>query len=269
MADHRTMLAYRRLYAILLRMYPRGFRVRFAESMEQTFHDLCRDRQATGKSLFGYVLRLFAETLAGILRERTVLIMPARRTLVRLAAITAAFLTVPFVAMRFSDEVNWSPFDFIVAGTLVFGTGLAFEVIVKRMRGNTYRLAVGLALATGFLLIWVNLAVGIIGSDDNSANALYLGVLAIGGVGAAISRLHPNGMARTMFATGVAQILVPLVALLIFRPPVQGDDAVTELIGVLFLNTAFALLFIGSGTLFRMANTRDSAGSPAQPAATD
>ena len=50
---------------------------------------------------------------------------------------------------------------------------------------------------------------------------------------------------------------------------VQSDDAVTELIGVLFLNTAFALLFIGSGTLFRMANTRDAAGSPAQPAATD
>jgi hypothetical protein len=72
-----------------------------------------------------------------------------------------------------------------------------------------------------------------------------------------------------MFATGVAQILVPLVALLIFRPPVQGDGAGADLIRVLFLNTAFALLFIGSGTLFRMANTRDAAGSPAQPAATD
>ena len=131
MADHRMTFTYRRLYAILLRMYPKGFRVRFAESMEQTFQDLCRERQAAGKSLFGCVLGLFAETLAGILRERTVLIMPARRILVRLAAITAAFLTVPFVAMRFSDQVNWSPFDFIVAGTLVAYGG---EVVHPRIR---------------------------------------------------------------------------------------------------------------------------------------
>jgi hypothetical protein len=46
MADERATQCYRWLYAKLLRFYPESFRRRFAEGMEQTFHDLCRERQA-------------------------------------------------------------------------------------------------------------------------------------------------------------------------------------------------------------------------------
>ena len=44
MAPERAVALYRRLYAGLLRLYPRPFRDRFGEGMAQTFNDLCRER---------------------------------------------------------------------------------------------------------------------------------------------------------------------------------------------------------------------------------
>ena len=57
----------------------------------------------------------------------------------------AFILILPLVAMQFTDEVVWDLADFIVAGALLVGTGLTFE-LAARMTGNTaYRAAVGLA----------------------------------------------------------------------------------------------------------------------------
>ena len=67
---HMTATArYRNLYAKLLRLYPRPYRERFGEGMEQTFNDLCRERGKAGKGLFGFVLWVFAETSAGIIQR--------------------------------------------------------------------------------------------------------------------------------------------------------------------------------------------------------
>jgi hypothetical protein len=69
MEDERTIARYRRWYRKLLRCYSRPHRERFGDSMEQTFNDLCRERAAAGKGLFGFVLWMFAETSAGMIRE--------------------------------------------------------------------------------------------------------------------------------------------------------------------------------------------------------
>ena len=83
------------------------------------------------------------------------------------------------------------------------------------MTGNSaYRAAVGVALAAAFILVWVNLAVGIIGSEDNPANVMYGGVLAVGIIGAIIARFQPHGMARALVATALAQALVAVIALI-------------------------------------------------------
>jgi hypothetical protein len=50
----------------------------------------------------------------------------------------------------------------------------------------------------------MNLAVGIIGSEDNPANLMYGGVLAVGIIGAIIARFEPHGMARALVATTLA-----------------------------------------------------------------
>ena len=65
------------------------------------------------------------------------------------------------------------------------------------------RWATGFALVAAFLIVWLNAAAGLIGiEDDDPANLLYVGVLAIGLIGAIVARFQPGGMARAMFATG-------------------------------------------------------------------
>ena len=47
------------LYRRLLTLYPRTFKERLGESMEQTFLDLWREKRQTKKELFGFVLWTF------------------------------------------------------------------------------------------------------------------------------------------------------------------------------------------------------------------
>ena len=161
---------------------------------------------------------------------------------------TSAILVAPLVIMQFTNEVNWGIFDFIVMGILLFGAGLAYVLISRISESIAYRTAVGVAVVAGLLLIWINLAVGIIGSEDNSANLLYIGVLAIGIIGAGISRLQPLGMARTMFTTAFVQMLVPVIVFIIWRTSLEESPGI---VGILGLNAFFAALFILSALLFR------------------
>lgn len=68
--------AVHRLYRKLVNLYPRGFRERLSESMEQTFQDLWNEKRQTKKGLFGFVLRTFSETAIGIFKEHLLLISP-------------------------------------------------------------------------------------------------------------------------------------------------------------------------------------------------
>lgn len=78
--------------------------------------------------------------------------------------VTAAILLVPLIAMQLSGEVNWTAFDFVVAGVLLAGTGLAYVLSTMKMSSSRARLAIGAALAVALLLVWAELAVGIIGT---------------------------------------------------------------------------------------------------------
>lgn len=170
-----------------------------------------------------------------------------RRQMLNVALATASILIVPLVAMLFTEEVNWSPFDFIAMGGLLFGSGLIYVLISRISDSTSYRLGVGTAVLAGLLLMWVNLAVGIIGSEDNPANVLYLGVLLTGFIGAAFSALKPRGMAIAMFATALAQMLVPVIALIVWRPTLNDPPG---MVGVFMLNAFFAAIFAISGLLF-------------------
>ena len=114
---------------------------------------------------------------------------------------------------------------------------------------NSYKLAVGLALTTALILVWVIGAVGALGADGDPADLMYIGVFAVGIVGAIIARLQPRGMARTMRAMAVAQMLVAVVALILGQQHLPYMS-VSE---ILSLNGFFAALFLGSARLFRKA----------------
>ncbi len=74
---------------------------------------------------------------------------------------TAAILSVPLIAMQFTNEVNWGPGDFLAIGALLIGTGVAYELISKRVRSTQHRVILGVVLVILMLLVWVDLAVGI------------------------------------------------------------------------------------------------------------
>jgi hypothetical protein len=111
---------------------------------------------------------------------------------------------------------------------------------------TAYRFAAGLALASAFLIVWMSVAAGLIGiEDDDPANLLYVGVLAIGLLGALVARFQPGGLARALFATALAQAVVAVFAL--NYPNTASATAIVLLHGLL------VALFAGSAWLFRYA----------------
>jgi len=83
---------------------------------------------------------------------------------VQLAGAVLALLCIPWIAMQFSSEVNWSLFDFIVAFVLLYGLGLAIIAVFKRTQEGIGRMLGVVAILLFFMLIWAELAVGIFGT---------------------------------------------------------------------------------------------------------
>jgi hypothetical protein len=81
-----------------------------------------------------------------------------------LLAIAASLLLIPFIAMQFSSEVNWSPFDFAIMGILLFGTASLCELVLRRVKTLRSRILVCGAVLLLFFLVWAELAVGIFGT---------------------------------------------------------------------------------------------------------
>ena len=76
----------------------------------------------------------------------------------------ALLLLIPFIAMQFTDEVVWTLFDFVVAGVLLFGTGLLCELVMRKVKNKDHRFAICGAILVALFLIWAELAVGIFGT---------------------------------------------------------------------------------------------------------
>ena len=145
--------------------------------------------------------------------------------------------------------MNWDIFDFAVFGAMLLGVGVVYALAKRRASNTTYRFAIGVALAAAFLLVWVNGAVGIIGNENNDANMMFFGVLLVGVVGAIIARLRPKGMARAMYATAFAQVMVAVIAL----TTNLGTAGASWPWDVLVLTGFFTALWIVSARLFRKA----------------
>jgi CDP-diglyceride synthetase len=172
----------------------------------------------------------------------------AYRSVVYLLLAVASILMLPWLAMHVTDQVVWSLADFALAGALLLGTGLLYGLLARKADPFAYRAAVAVGLVAALLLVWINLAVGIIGDEEHSANAMYVGVLAVGIIGAFAARFQPHGMARAFFVTALAQASVTLIAVA-FRlgSPASGP---LELLAV---NGFFVAAFLGAALLFRKA----------------
>lgn len=147
-----------------------------------------------------------------------------------------AILTIPLIAQR-----DRGVFDFVLFGALIFGAGLSYELIAAKGTSTRYKQGVGLAVVTSLILLWMNGAVGIIGSEDNPVNMMYLGVLLVGIIGVVLARFQARGMAYAAFAMAIAQMLVPIIAMIINDVPWSPGVA-----GIFVINAVFALLFLGA-----------------------
>ncbi|HEV7266315.1 MAG TPA: hypothetical protein VGN83_15535 [Falsiroseomonas sp.] len=167
-------------------------------------------------------------------------------------------MLLPLVAMQFTDEVIWDETDFAVIGAMLLGACGTYELAARAEGNVAYRGAVGVATVAAFILIWINLAVGIIGSEDDPANLMYGGVLAVGILGALITRFQPYGMACAMAATALAQALVGATALIAGL----GSTGANWPWVIVVLTGFFATLWLVAAWLFhKAARERTSVGA--------
>ncbi|MFB6290913.1 MAG: hypothetical protein ABEJ25_04205 [Candidatus Bipolaricaulia bacterium] len=93
-------------------------------------------------------------------REKTM----QAKNIIRVAIGVGLILMVPLIAMQFTEEVVWGVADFVIMGTLLFGTGLGLEVTLNKLTKPVYRATSCTVIVVAFLLIWAELAVGVFGT---------------------------------------------------------------------------------------------------------
>jgi hypothetical protein len=78
----------------------------------------------------------------------------------RVALIVGLILLIPFFGNLYVEGWNWSPFDFVVMGTLLFVVGLAIDFTARKVTDPVNKvLAIG-AIVLAFLALWTEMAVG-------------------------------------------------------------------------------------------------------------
>jgi hypothetical protein len=121
----------------------------------------------------------------------------------------AVLLTLPAIAMHFHAEgVIWTASDFIAMGVMLAVACGACELIARASGNGAYRIAGGIAVGTAFLTVWVNLAVGMIRSEDNPYNQLFGCVLLLALGGSVVARFRASGMAWAMVLAAALQALL-------------------------------------------------------------
>jgi ABC-type Mn2+/Zn2+ transport system permease subunit len=91
------------------------------------------------------------------------MIMKNKR-LIGIILTVALLLLIPLIAMQFTDEVNWTLLDFLIAGVLLLSTGLLCELVMRKVTKIEHRIAICAFILTALILIWIELAVGIFGT---------------------------------------------------------------------------------------------------------
>ena len=107
----------------------------------------------------------------GIVRENTTHMSKLGKLMLRVALGALAVLIVPLVASQVVEGWNWNAGSFVFVYVLIFGTGMLYAVIARKMGAWSYKAGVGLALVAGFAMGWSNM-VHVAGSE-NRANLMY------------------------------------------------------------------------------------------------
>lgn len=161
--------------------------------------------------------------------------------------VPVALLALPAVAMNFTNEVDWTFSDFVAMGIMLGLTAGAIDALTARSGGFAYKLGGALAAIGVFLLIWINLAVGMIGDEGDPANMMFAAVIATIVGGAFLSHLRARGMAVTMLAAAGVQAAAAVTALALR----WGEGGPIWPMDVIGTSAIMATIWLASAALFR------------------
>jgi hypothetical protein len=165
-------------------------------------------------------------------------------------AVPTVLLITPAVMMLQSAEGwLWGPFDFVFAGVLLYGTTGLIDLAIRKGGSTAYRLGAALAVLVSFLLVWVNGAVGVIGNEDNPANLMFIGIIAVALAGSALVRFEARGMSRAMLLACALTAAIAVAAL----ASGWGADEQPGAVGLAMLIGGFAAMWGLSSALFAKA----------------
>ena len=158
--------------------------------------------------------------------------------------VAVVLLLLPAVAMQLKVEgVVWTASDFIVMGAILLIACGSFEALARSAPNFAYLAAAAIAIGTGFLMVWANLAVGIVGDGINGANLMFFGVVLVAIVATLVARFRASSMSRAMFTTAGALVLAIAIALAAF-----GANALEA-----GLTMVFVAGWLVSAALFRLS----------------
>lgn len=167
-------------------------------------------------------------------------------------SLAVLFIAFNVIATQFDTGAHWGSEDVIFA-TVVFGVvGGLLELAAHASTSLSYRIAAAVGAGAGLLLLWVNVALGIVGSDDHPANGDYLVVLVAAIAGAVVAFGNPRLLFRAMLGAAGAHLLIGALHLR------YGFEAAA-------INLFFVALWTASALLFRRAaNERQTADRATQ-----
>jgi hypothetical protein len=159
----------------------------------------------------------------------------------------ALLYLVPVVAYQFTN-LPWTAEDFVAWAVMLGGAGGIFELGMRLSRENFYRAAMAIAAGASFLLVWVHMAVQIIDVEQDWAMLMFFAPLLIGALGGLAARFKAEGMAMTLLAMAMVQLLIGVLAYMV--SPTQPE-------GWIF-SACLAAAWFTSSQLFRVAARRQA-----------
>lgn len=79
-------------------------------------------------------------------------------------SVPVLLMLTAFFANLFAEGWNWSPADFIIAGSLLFGTAFFINLVIRSKKSLRYKLLICFAILLVLALVWIELAVGLFGT---------------------------------------------------------------------------------------------------------
>ncbi|MDX5326259.1 MAG: hypothetical protein LPK80_08350 [Bacteroidota bacterium] len=166
--------------------------------------------------------------------------------------VTGFALSIPLIAMQFTVKVNWDLLDFSVAGLLLVSSGLAFRWLVWKSNDPWFRIGSIIGILAVFLLIWSNLAVGLIGCGPNLPNLLFGLIPLIGIIGAIRSHFSSKGLFGSMVTMAIATLTMGIVSFLLS----DLKNRESSFTAILLVTGFFSFLFLVSALFFKVSEKR-------------